>query len=167
VPTFELVLGALNRDGVRYVVVGGVAVVLHGHPRLTADLDLIVDLVPDQSRRAIESLTSLGLRPVVPVDPAAFSDPETRRAWRSEKHMEVFSLWDPHDPLHQVDLFIESPIEFEALWARSEIVSVGSTEARIASIGDLIHLKRLSGRPQDVADIEALREIERAGQRDD
>ncbi len=41
---YEPVLAALDAAGVRFVVVGGVAVVLHGHPRMTADLDLVVDL---------------------------------------------------------------------------------------------------------------------------
>jgi hypothetical protein len=39
---FEQIFEALGQAGVRYVVVGGVAVVLHGHPRLTADRDLVV-----------------------------------------------------------------------------------------------------------------------------
>ena len=41
---FEDFFSALNVEGVRYIVVGGMAVVLHGHPRMTADIDLIVDL---------------------------------------------------------------------------------------------------------------------------
>ncbi len=53
---FEEVCGALNRARVRYVVVGGVAVVLHGYPRLTADLDLVVDLAPEQAAAAIDAL---------------------------------------------------------------------------------------------------------------
>ena len=40
---FEPVFRALNDAGVRYVIVGGFATVLHGHPRLTADIDLVLD----------------------------------------------------------------------------------------------------------------------------
>lgn len=49
---FEPVLAALDAAEVRYVVVGGVAVVLHGHPRLTADLDLVIDLAAEPASRA-------------------------------------------------------------------------------------------------------------------
>ena len=63
-------------------------------------------------------------------------------------------------------MFVDNPIDFSELWTRSEVVSVGSTEARIASIEDLITMKRIAGRPQDLADIEALRVIREAGNRD-
>jgi hypothetical protein len=73
VALFEPIFDALGRADVRYVVVGGVAVV-HGHARLTADLDLAVDLAPEQALRAIETLVELGLRPAAPLDPAEFAD---------------------------------------------------------------------------------------------
>jgi hypothetical protein len=52
---FEPIIEQLNNNGVRYVVVGGVAVVLHGYARLTADLDLAVDLSTEEARKAIDS----------------------------------------------------------------------------------------------------------------
>ncbi len=60
---FEPLFKALNDSGVRYVVVGGLAVVLHGHPRLTVDVDLVVDFDEDQALRAIDTLVGIGLRP--------------------------------------------------------------------------------------------------------
>ncbi|HEX6231464.1 MAG TPA: hypothetical protein VF029_07095 [Actinomycetota bacterium] len=156
---FEPIFEALERGNVRYVVVGGVAVVLHGHARLTADLDLAVDLSPVGARRAVEALVGMGLRPRAPVDPLGFADPETRARWRAERGMEVFSMWDPTDPMRVVDLFVDNPIDFEELWARSEQVRLVGTAARVASIPDLIRLKRLAGRPEDLWDIEALEAI--------
>jgi hypothetical protein len=144
-PIFEPTFEALNRADVRYVVVGGVAVVLHGHPRLTADLDLVVNLAPAEARTAIEALTALGLRPTIPVDPADFADPVKRSQWVSEKNMLVFSLVDPADPVCQVDLFVESPIEFEQFWKRSQVVDLAGTTVRIASIDDLLSMKRAAG----------------------
>ncbi len=156
---FEPIFEALNRAGVRYVVVGGVAVVLHGHPRLTADLDLAVDLSPGEARRAIDTLVGLGLRPRAPVDPAGFADPATRARWAAERGMRVFSKWDPEEPMRVVDVFVENPVDFEELWSRSEILPLSGTTARVASIPDLIRLKRLAGRPEDRLDIEALEAI--------
>lgn len=63
----ERVLGALERAGVRYLVVGGVAVVLHGYLRTTADLDLVVGLEPENVRRAVGAFRDLGFEPRVPV----------------------------------------------------------------------------------------------------
>jgi len=155
-PLFE----TLNRAGVRYVLVGGVATVLHGFARLTADVDLVVDLTPAEARKAIDALVGLGLRPRPPVDPVAFADADVRESWVRDRGMRVFSLWDPSQPMREVDLFVEHPIDFEELFARAEIVSLDTTTVRVASIPDLIALKRLANRPQDVADIEALEAIQ-------
>ncbi|MBI2878601.1 MAG: hypothetical protein HYY19_02645, partial [Candidatus Rokubacteria bacterium] len=53
------------------------------------------------------------------------------------------------------------PIDFDELWSRSDIIELSHTTVRIASIPDLIRLKRLAGRAQDLADIEALEIIVR------
>lgn len=158
---FEPLFEALNREAVRYVVVGGVAVVLHGFARLTADVDLIVDLTPIEARKAMTALVGLGLRPRAPVDALAFAHPPTREAWVQEKGMRVFSLWDPAMPLREVDVFVEHPIPFTELWDRSEIVALATTTVRVASIPDLIHMKEIAGRPHDLSDIEALEVIAR------
>ncbi len=60
-----------------------------------------------------------------------------------------------------VNLFVHHPISFEELWVRSEVVRLQSGAVRIASIPDLIHLKRLVGRPQDLADLEKLEQIQK------
>lgn len=158
-PLFEPVFAALDSAGVRYVVVGGVAVVLHGHARLTADLDIAIDLTPDAARAAVAALEGLGLRPRLPVAAAGLADPATRRSWNEERAMQVFSMWDPEHPLVSVDVFVEELIDFEGLWERAPIVDLGGSRPRVASIADLIHLKRLADRPQDRADIEALEAI--------
>jgi hypothetical protein len=158
---FEPIFDALNRRNVRYVVVGGVAVVLHGHARLTADLDIAVDLGPEAARDAVAALTDIGLRPRLPVDANDFGDAASRERWQREKGMTVFSMWDPADPLRSVDLFVENPIDFEELWSGAEAIDLDGTPTRIASIPDLIRLKRIAGRPQDLADIEALERLAR------
>ncbi|MEX1046355.1 MAG: hypothetical protein WD757_03300 [Actinomycetota bacterium] len=156
---FEPIFDALETAGARYITVGGVAVVLRGHARLTTDLDLVVDLEPEQAATAIDALTSIGFVPRLPIDPAGFADPMVRRSWIEDKGMAVFSLWDPHDPTRAVDLFVVEPIAFEELWERSELIDLETTKARVASIPDLIALKRISGRPLDLDDIEALTAI--------
>lgn len=161
VPIFEPVLERLAERGGRFVVVGGLAVVLHGHPRLTVDLDLVVDLEPEAARRTVEALGSLGLRPLAPVDPFDFADARRRRAWIEEKGLRVFSFYDPDDPLRIVDLFVEPPFDFEELWLNARGVELGRVTVRVASIPDLIRMKRQAGRAQDLDDIERLEEIER------
>lgn len=152
----ERVLVALTQAGVEYLVVGGVAVVLHGHLRTTTDLDLVIRLEPNNARRAVEVLTRLGLRPRPPVPAEAFADPEQRSDWVTSKGMTVFSMWDPSDPTFDVDLFVREPFDFSVAYQRRFEAPVGTTVATVIGLEDLLALKRSVGRPQDLADVEAL-----------
>ena len=73
--------------------------------------------------------------------------------------MQMFSMWDPKKAMRLVDLFMENPIDFEELWVGSELVELEGTAVRVASVPDLIRLKRMAARPQDASDIEALEAI--------
>jgi hypothetical protein len=161
VALFEPLFDALNRAEVRYVVVGGVAVVLHGFARLTGDVNLAIDLRPSEARKAVAAFEHFGLRPRLPVDAMQLADPAVRTGWVREKQMRVFTFLDPSNPMLLVDCFAEDMLPFDELWAHSEVISLASTTVRVASIPDLIALKRQAARPQDLHDIEALQEIQR------
>ena len=155
----ERVLSALNQAGVRYLVVGGIAVVLHGFLRTTRDLDLVIQLEADNLRRALQSLKDLGYQPVVPVPLEAFADAAIRESWIRDKNMVVFSLWHPERPGFQIDLFAAEPFDFQAVYGRALRVPLERTEATVIAARDLIDLKRQAGRSQDLADIEALEDL--------
>jgi len=161
VSVFEPIFQILNAGGVRYVVVGGLATVLHGYARLTADVDLAVDLAPEEATKMIQALVAKGFRPQVPVLPEEFANPAVREVWLREKHMRAFSLVDPTNPMRVVDLLLKPEVPFEELMARSQEVMLNRTKIRIASIDDLIALKQHAGRPQDLVDIEQLETIRR------
>lgn len=158
---FEPIFQILNTAEVRYVVVDGLATVLHGYARLTADVDLAVDLAPEEATKMIQALVAKGFRPQVPVLPEEFANPTVREVWLREKHMRAFSLVDPTNPMRVVDLLLKPEVPFEELLVRSQEVMLNRTKIRIASIDDLIALKRHAGRPQDLADIEQLETIRR------
>lgn len=160
---FEPIFETLNAAGVRYVVVGGLATVLHGYARLTADVDLAVDLAPEEATKMIRALTAKGYRPQVPVRPEEFANPAMRKMWLGEKNMRAFSLVDQTNPMRVVDLLLQPEVPFEELLAGSEEVLLNKTPVRIASIDHLISLKRQAGRPQDLADIEQLQAIRQKG----
>lgn len=163
----ERVLAALNTANIRYLIVGGVAVVLHGHLRTTADLDLVIQLQPQNIREAIAALVALGYRPRAPVDPFDFADRTIREQWISQKGLAVFSLWSPNEPTLEVDLFVEEPFDFDQAYTRAVHAPLDQTTAVVAALEDLIFTKRRSGRPVDLADITALEAISRALEEDD
>ena len=154
---------ALDDAEVRYLVVGGVAVVLHGYPRFTADLDLVLDLTPPNALAAIAALQTLGYRPRAPVRVEDFADEDIRASWQEEKGLTVFSLWSPSYPGTEVDLFVEEPFDFREAWARRLDAVLGDgTTVRVVGIDDLRALKASVGRPKDVDDIAQLDAIARA-----
>lgn len=155
----DRIFRALNESGCRYVIVGGLAAVLHGVNRLTHDVDLVVELKPESARSAIRAMEQLGYRPRVPVRAEGFADSGQRESWIQEKGMQVFSMWDSSNELPTIDLFVEYPMDFEELLASSEIVDLGGYEVRIASVEHLIEMKSRAGRDHDLEDIAALKRL--------
>jgi hypothetical protein len=156
---FLSVLAALQARDVRYVVVGGLAVLLHGVDRLTADIDLVVDLAPEQASKAIDVLMDLGFKAHAPVDPRRFADPAMRETWRQDFGMVVMSFWDPENRRPTIDLFAEYPMDFEDLFRHSVLMPLSSTEVRVASVEHLIAIKQATGRPKDLDDAARLIEL--------
>lgn len=142
---------------VRFVVVGGLALLLHGLDRLTADVDLVIDLATDAAQDAVRVLTAAGYRPLAPVDPMSLADPQQRLAWQVERGMQVFSFWDTTNARPTIDVMLAPVVSFDALWSDAVIVDIAQTKIRVASIPHLIQLKEAAGRPRDLADVERLR----------
>lgn len=162
----QRIFAALAAEQVRYLVVGGVAVVLHGHPRFTADLDLVVALDHDNVLSAVRALASLGYQPRAPVPAEQLADAESRRAWVEDKGLTVFSMWSPRFSATEVDLFVEEPFPFEEAYDRRVQVDLGTTRLTVASLQDVLALKREAGRPRDLEDIAALEAIEQEDDRE-
>lgn len=149
----------LNKNKVRYLVVGGVAVNLHGIQRATADLDLIVALDSSNLDKFVKAMNSLGYKPKVPVRAEDFCDPKNRQRWREEKGMKVFSFYNPSDPFVLVDVFVYEPMPFDEMNRRKDRRVAFDVSIPIASIEDMITLKKEAGRPKDMFDLDALKEV--------
>lgn len=148
----------LNDARVRYLVVGGLAVNVHGLLRTTADIDVVVQLDSENVARALAALDSLGYRPTVPVSAAEFGDAETRERWVREKNMRVLRFHSNQHPETPVDVFASEPFVFDDEYERAavrEIVDVG--DVRVVSLSTLIRMKQEAGRQQDLVDLDNLK----------
>jgi len=156
----ESVVRALNEAQVRFLVVGGLAVIAHGFVRFTADIDLVLDPDPAALGRAIAALSDLGYRPRAPVPFAQFADPHARAAWVKDKGLAVFSVFSPDHAATEIDLFVEPPFDFGAVYARARRFEVGpGAVATFVGLADLIEMKRRVGRPQDLQDVAGLESL--------
>lgn len=156
--SFELIAKALDSAGVRYLVAGGLAVNAHGVLRFTKDIDLVVELIPDNIARAFTALEELGYRPSVPITATQFADRAQRQRWIDEKGMQVLQFWSDAHRETPIDLFVREPFAFDEEYERALIKPLhGTIPVRFVALPALIEMKRQAGRSQDLADIEQLR----------
>jgi hypothetical protein len=158
--SFEAIVSVLNAAGVRFLVVGGVAVNAHGYLRYTKDVDLVVRLTREDIVAAFRALEGIDYHPSVPITAEEFADPVQRVRWQEEKGMRVLKFWSDTHHETPLDVFVYEPFDF----AVEEAAAFRSTEpdapiVGFASIPALIALKRAAGRPQDLVDIEKLETI--------
>jgi predicted nucleotidyltransferase len=150
----------LNEKEVRYLIIGGVAVNLYGFPRMTFDLDLMIDLNDFKSVSGfVDSMNELGFKPDIPVKIEDFISPENRKTWSQEKNMKVFSLYNPLKEIERVDVLIENYINFNEAYERRKNIDAKGVILPLLSIDDLINIKKIANRKRDIIDIEALEKI--------
>jgi predicted nucleotidyltransferase len=146
VTDFGRLLEDLNEAGVRYVLIGGIALIRHGVVRATRDVDAVFDPDPANLER-IQALVSSwsATRPDGSPIPAGKIDPERSIHLRT--------------PLGDLDLVSESVagIPFADLLARADKKKVDGVEAPICSLADLVAMKQAVGRDRDLADLADLR----------
>ena len=156
--SFEALATALEAAGVRYLVAGGLAVGAHGYLRFTKDVDIVIQLIPDNIERTFTALASLGYRPIVPITQQQFSNSELRQSWIRDKGMQVLQFWSDAHRETSVDVFVTEPFAFDEEYAHAFVTPLhDKLLIRFVSLPTLIRMKEAANRPQDRADIEQLR----------
>jgi hypothetical protein len=142
VKDFKEFVESLNANEVRYLVTGGYAVALHGHPRYTKDLDIWVDLTPENAERIVAALKDFGFGSLE-LAAADFVEPD-----------QIVQLGYPPN---RIDLITSLPgVDFDSCFERRVSVDVGGVTAAFIDRDDLIRNKLASARPQDLADVQNL-----------
>ncbi|MDA8099808.1 MAG: hypothetical protein M0042_09290 [Nitrospiraceae bacterium] len=153
------IFGELNNNSIRYIVVGGTAVNLHGVPRMTYDVDILLDLEDQNIRRFIQLLTSWGFKPKVPVKIEELADSAKRGDWIKNKSMKAFNLVNTSWAIREIDVLIDSPIDFAAADRNKKVFDIRGVQIPVIGIKDLIAMKEHTDRQQDAADIRSLKEL--------
>lgn len=136
---------SFNAHDVEYLLVGGQAVIAHGYPRLTKDMDLWVRPEVDNGRRVLSALIEFGA-PLTDFDVLRFTDPRTL-------------IMLGREPF-RVDVLTEiAGIDFDGAWSRRTFVTLDGQEIPLIDVDDLIRNKIAVGRLQDLADVEALQAV--------
>jgi hypothetical protein len=137
---------ALNAAGARYLVIGGIACILHGYVRGTTDLDVLIERSPDNAGRVLEGLARIGY---------GFA-----REWTAKELLARPITVIGDDPA--VDVFtVAWTVKYEQAVRRAASAEVEGVIIPFIGLDDLIATKR-TGRLQDAADVEVLEDIKRA-----
>lgn len=147
------VVDALDKAEVPFAVAGGYAVALHGAVRGTVDVDIILRLSRSHFVAAESALRTLGLAPRLPVSGAEVFD--FREEYIKNKNLVAWSFSDPRDPSRIVDIIITHDL------AKLKVkrIKSGGRMLPVVAAADLMAMKKISGRPQDLEDIRALEEL--------
>ncbi len=138
------VFKSLKHHEVKYLVIGGIASVLHGVPRATFDLDMLIEASSDNVQRLIDALLEAG------IGSAALTSVEDLLA------NEITILQDRV----RIDVQTWTPgVDFEAAWSRKKEMLYNEQSFYVLSLDDLIATKRAAGRDVDLQDVEMLREL--------
>jgi hypothetical protein len=149
---FAEFLKLLNKKKVEYVIVGGYAVAFYGHVRMTKDLDVLFRNAPQNIQKLISVLSQFGFS-ADSLDEVAFSEQgKIIRMGVSPVMIELINTI--------------SGVSFEAAWKNRVRGPYGRIQVNYLSQQNLLKNKKASGRPQDIADVEALKKIIKFENRD-
>lgn len=148
-------LQALQAAEIKFLIAGGLAVIAHGHTRVTHDLDLVVAMNPENTSRTIAVLTQLGFVPRIPVAAKDFCDPDIRQYWIREKGLQVFSLINQEQDGFVIDLFAEAPFDFDDEYSKAAFIELPGIEGALPFVSKdtLLKMKKSAGRSIDLDDI--------------
>jgi hypothetical protein len=133
---------SLNDSGVRYLVIGGYAVAVHGHPRYTKDLDIWIEMTPDNAAALVRALDIFGFASL---------------GLQASDFLASDQIIQLGYPPNRIDLITTPPgVDFKACYPAREIVETGGVLVSFIGLEDLKRSKKASGRLQDLADLEAL-----------
>lgn len=141
-PDFRDMLSALSGEGAEYLLVGAHALAVHGHPRATRDIHIWIGTAGQNPVRVWRALERFGA-PLEGLTQDELTRPDL-----------VFQVGVPP---HRIDLLTSlDGVEFAAAWTRRTEVELDGLLVPVISRVDLIATKRATGRPQDLADLDAL-----------
>lgn len=149
----------MSQHNVDFVLVGGMAVQLHGYMRMTYDIDLVLAMNDENLNRFINVAKNLGFSPVIPVAIESLKDADQIERWYREKGMLAFALREPTLAGSVIDVLIRPEVSFDNLLVDAVDGELFGRKIKVASIDHLLIMKRIANRPKDQLDIIALEKI--------
>jgi predicted nucleotidyltransferase len=143
----------LSNNNIRYLICGGLAVNIYGIPRMTADIDILLDFTEENLDRFETTIKLLKYQSMIPLSINTFVSKKERQKAIQEKNLIAYSYFNSQNNYLNLDVLIDVPFAFEELWAMKEERVVDGTVIYIVSVEHLIKLKQYANRKQDIDDV--------------
>ncbi|MEK6563800.1 MAG: DUF6036 family nucleotidyltransferase [Candidatus Omnitrophota bacterium] len=153
---YEEILREFQKQKVKYVLVGGIAFNLLGGSRNTLDMDILVEMSDENLFKIVSILKNAGYRVKQPVDPLMIADKNTREDWIKNKHMKAFNFYKGERSYEEVDIIIDSPVNFKQAVKDALRIKAGRITLSVISKKNFIKMKKMSGRDKDMLDIKEI-----------
>lgn len=155
------ILVELTAENVRYVLCGGLAVNIYGIPRVTADIDLVLDLEKDNINSFLKVLHKHNYIKSLPIELDMLIDKAIRKKFLVEKNLIAYSFHSTLRSVTILDVIVNCPYSFEEIWKEKETRTTSKGSIYLISINQLIGMKEIADRIQDKKDIEALLKLKK------
>jgi predicted nucleotidyltransferase len=149
----------LQNKEIRYLICGGLAVNIYGIPRMTADIDLLIDFKEENILHFENALKAFNYKAVLPFKLSSLKDSEVRKKMKEEKNLIAFSFYNAYTNMMSIDILLDVPLSFETMWENKTVRKIEGTEINLVSLEHLITMKEYSGRVQDKQDIVHLKKF--------
>jgi hypothetical protein len=153
---YTTLFSELNTHNIDYLLIGGLAVNLYGVPRFTMDVDLIIDFNQKNIDNLGNCIKTLGLYTKDSIKLETLVDTQKRKALIKEQQMAAVTLLSHSSMVPMVQILIHHQLDFQKAYSNSITRDLAGIPVRLASIEDLVILKKTTRRSQDNSDISHL-----------
>lgn len=155
------IIVSLSERGVKYIIFGGVALVIHGVERMTLDLDISLELEEENVKKFLQVMEDFHMTPRAPISPYVLLDQEALDYIIKEKNAVAFTFLDKEKPYKQVDVLIHPELRYEKWIEKTVSISLFGHKVCLLSREAILEMKKNMENPRD-KDLLDIKELEKS-----
>ena len=156
---FRRIFATLDKEAVKYLIVGGVAVNLYGYLRYTGDIDIILAL-DDKNLSAMDrAMNKLGYIKRLPIEIHELGNSQKVKKWLKEKGMTAYTFISGKGVGYDIYILASDSFDFNRYAKKQKKISAWGMQLPVIHIDDLIKMKRRANRDKDLIDLKVLLQL--------
>lgn len=156
---YKKIFQAFEKEKIKYLTVGGVAVNLYGYSRFTGDIDVLLALDKSNLAKLDKVMGNMGYVHRLPIDVKELNNKIYVKKWIKEKGMTAYTYISDKKPQLDLDILVDYSRSFAKFFKRKTVMEIWDMKIPVVSLSDLIAMKKKAGRDKDLLDLKALLEL--------